>query len=100
MRHNGGTFPRRWLASRVLSVAPSPSFLHTPILFVFVNRCDCAEGNALTCVFPQVGHTGIYDAAVEAIGHTDAAVGTVYGTPEKAGTKKAGPDEKKKEATP
>jgi len=26
----------------------------------------------------KVGHTGVYDAAVEAIGKTDAAVGTIY----------------------
>ena len=26
----------------------------------------------------MVGHTGVYDAAVEAIGHTDKAVATVY----------------------
>jgi len=26
----------------------------------------------------MVGHTGVYDAAVEAISHTDAAVGTIY----------------------
>lgn len=25
-----------------------------------------------------MGHTGVYDAAVEAITHTDAAVGTIY----------------------
>lgn len=42
-------------------------------------------GNALTWVLTQVGHTGIYDAAVEAIGHTDAAVGTVYKACQEAG---------------
>ena len=34
---------------------------------------------------PQVGHTGIFDAAVEAITHTDAAVGTVYAACQEAG---------------
>lgn len=33
----------------------------------------------------QVGHTGVYDAAVEAIGKTDAAVSTVYKACEEAG---------------
>lgn len=33
----------------------------------------------------QVGHTGVYDAAVEAITHTDAAVGTVYKACQEAG---------------
>ncbi|CCL98840.1 uncharacterized protein FIBRA_00845 [Fibroporia radiculosa] len=33
----------------------------------------------------MVGHTGIYDAAVEAITHTDAAVGTVYKACQEAG---------------
>ncbi|TFY61366.1 hypothetical protein EVJ58_g4542 [Rhodofomes roseus] len=33
----------------------------------------------------MVGHTGIYEAAVEAITHTDAAVGTVYKACEEAG---------------
>lgn len=33
----------------------------------------------------QVGHTGVYDAAVEAISHTDKAVGTVYKACEEAG---------------
>jgi len=33
----------------------------------------------------MVGHTGIYDAAVEAISHTDAAVGTVYKACQEAG---------------
>lgn len=33
----------------------------------------------------QVGHTGIFDAAVEAIMHTDAAVGTVYAACQEAG---------------
>jgi 2,3-bisphosphoglycerate-independent phosphoglycerate mutase len=32
-----------------------------------------------------VGHTGVYDAAVEAIGKTDAAVGTVFAAAQKAG---------------
>jgi len=26
----------------------------------------------------MVGHTGVYDAAVQAVGHTDAAIGVVY----------------------
>ena len=26
----------------------------------------------------QVGHTGVYDAAVEAVGHCDQAIGTIY----------------------
>ncbi|KAI0352207.1 cofactor-independent phosphoglycerate mutase [Trametes cingulata] len=33
----------------------------------------------------MVGHTGVYDAAVEAITHTDQAVGTVYKACEEAG---------------
>ncbi len=33
----------------------------------------------------MVGHTGVYDAAVEAIGHTDEAVGIVYKACEEAG---------------
>ena len=33
----------------------------------------------------MVGHTGVYDAAVEAISHTDAAVGIVYKACEEAG---------------
>lgn len=33
----------------------------------------------------MVGHTGVYDAAVEAITHTDEAVGIVYEACEKAG---------------
>ncbi|KAI0783965.1 phosphoglycerate mutase [Irpex lacteus] len=33
----------------------------------------------------MVGHTGVYDAAVEAIGYTDKAVGTVYKACEEAG---------------
>ena len=33
----------------------------------------------------MVGHTGVYDAAVEAISHTDAAVGVVYKACEEAG---------------
>ncbi|KAI0931048.1 hypothetical protein AcW1_001457 [Taiwanofungus camphoratus] len=33
----------------------------------------------------MVGHTGVYDAAVEAISHTDAAVGTVYKACQEAG---------------
>ncbi|KAJ8517211.1 hypothetical protein ONZ45_g5587 [Pleurotus djamor] len=33
----------------------------------------------------MVGHTGVYDAAVEAITHTDAAVGTVYKACQEAG---------------
>ena len=33
----------------------------------------------------QVGHTGVFDAAVKAIGATDAAVGTVYKACEEAG---------------
>ncbi|KAI0299962.1 hypothetical protein BC826DRAFT_720379 [Russula brevipes] len=33
----------------------------------------------------MVGHTGIFDAAVEAITHTDAAVGTVYKACQEAG---------------
>ena len=33
----------------------------------------------------QVGHTGVYDAAVEAIGATDKAVKTVYDACEEAG---------------
>ena len=33
----------------------------------------------------QVGHTGVYDAAVEAITATDAAVGTVYKACQEAG---------------
>ncbi|KAI0321198.1 cofactor-independent phosphoglycerate mutase [Amylostereum chailletii] len=33
----------------------------------------------------MVGHTGVYDAAVEAITHTDAAVGTVYKACQDAG---------------
>lgn len=33
----------------------------------------------------QVGHTGVYDAAVKAIGATDAAVKTVYDACEEAG---------------
>lgn len=33
----------------------------------------------------MVGHTGIFDAAVEAITHTDAAVGTVYAACQEAG---------------
>jgi 2,3-bisphosphoglycerate-independent phosphoglycerate mutase len=33
----------------------------------------------------MVGHTGVYDAAVEAIGKTDAAVGTVYDACKEAG---------------
>lgn len=33
----------------------------------------------------MVGHTGVYDAAVEAISHTDKAVGTVYKACEEAG---------------
>lgn len=33
----------------------------------------------------MVGHTGVYDAAVKAIGATDAAVGTVYEACQKAG---------------
>lgn len=32
-----------------------------------------------------MGHTGVYEAAVEAITHTDAAVGTVYKACEEAG---------------
>ena len=32
-----------------------------------------------------MGHTGVYDAAVEAITHTDTAVGTVYKACEEAG---------------
>ncbi|KAF8076920.1 phosphoglycerate mutase [Lyophyllum atratum] len=33
----------------------------------------------------MVGHTGVYEAAVEAITHTDAAVGTVYKAAQEAG---------------
>lgn len=33
----------------------------------------------------QVGHTGVYDAAVEAITATDKAVGTIYDACEEAG---------------
>ena len=33
----------------------------------------------------MVGHTGVFDAAVEAIGHTDEAVGIVYKACEEAG---------------
>lgn len=33
----------------------------------------------------KVGHTGVYDAAVTAIGATDKAVKTVYDAAEKAG---------------
>ena len=33
----------------------------------------------------MVGHTGVYDAAVEAIGHTDKAVATVYKACEEKG---------------
>jgi len=33
----------------------------------------------------MVGHTGVYDAAVEAIGKTDAAVGTIYKACQEAG---------------
>ena len=33
----------------------------------------------------QVGHTGVYDAAVEAIKHTDEAVGIVYKACQEAG---------------
>jgi 2,3-bisphosphoglycerate-independent phosphoglycerate mutase len=33
----------------------------------------------------EVGHTGVYDAAVEAITHTDAAVGTIYAACQEAG---------------
>ncbi|KAF7981408.1 hypothetical protein HWV62_33919 [Athelia sp. TMB] len=33
----------------------------------------------------MVGHTGVFDAAVEAIGKTDAAVGTVYKAAQEAG---------------
>ena len=33
----------------------------------------------------QVGHTGMFDAAVEAITHTDEAVGTVYAACQEAG---------------
>ena len=33
----------------------------------------------------MVGHTGVYEAAVEAIGHTDKAVGTVYKACQEAG---------------
>ena len=36
-------------------------------------------------MIPQVGHTGVYDAAVEAISNTDKAVGTVYKACQEAG---------------
>lgn len=40
----------------------------------------------LSLVFPiQVGHTGVYDAAVQAISATDKAVKTVYEACEAAG---------------
>ena len=35
--------------------------------------------------FVSVGHTGVYEAAVEAISKTDAAVGTVYKACQEAG---------------
>jgi 2,3-bisphosphoglycerate-independent phosphoglycerate mutase len=34
---------------------------------------------------PQVGHTGVFEAAVEAVTHTDTAVGTVYKACQEAG---------------
>jgi 2,3-bisphosphoglycerate-independent phosphoglycerate mutase len=33
----------------------------------------------------QVGHTGVYDAAVEACGHCDQAIGTIYEACKKTG---------------
>jgi 2,3-bisphosphoglycerate-independent phosphoglycerate mutase len=39
----------------------------------------------LIVFFIQVGHTGVYDAAVIAITHTDEAVGIVYKACQKAG---------------
>jgi len=44
-----------------------------------------ADNPLLHLIILQVGHTGIYDAAVEAITETDAAVGTVYKAAEEAG---------------
>ncbi|KAI0640322.1 cofactor-independent phosphoglycerate mutase [Trametes polyzona] len=46
------------------------------------------EDEFIMCNFAppdMVGHTGVYDAAVEAIGHTDKAVGTVYKACQEAG---------------
>ncbi|KAG5221026.1 phosphoglycerate mutase [Salix suchowensis] len=47
-----------------------------------------AEHEFIMCNFAppdMVGHTGVYEAAVEAITHTDAAVGTVYEACQEAG---------------
>ena len=33
----------------------------------------------------MVGHTGVYEAAVEAVGHCDQAIGTIYEACEKLG---------------
>jgi len=33
----------------------------------------------------MVGHTGVYDAAVEAVGHCDQAIGTIYEACKKLG---------------
>ncbi|KAJ7195802.1 BPG-independent [Mycena pura] len=49
---------------------------------------ESKEHDFVMCNFAppdMVGHTGIYDAAVKAIGATDAAVGTVYDACQRAG---------------
>ncbi|KAJ7194006.1 BPG-independent [Mycena pura] len=49
---------------------------------------ESKEHDFVMCNFAppdMVGHTGVYDAAVKAIGATDAAVGTVYAACQRAG---------------
>ena len=45
----------------------------------------CGAYNSAMLKFIQVGHTGVFDAAVQAIGATDAAVKTVYDACQDAG---------------
>ncbi|KAJ6583558.1 hypothetical protein DFH09DRAFT_1075962 [Mycena vulgaris] len=45
---------------------------------VFTITLSTAHVLEIECALEMVGHTGSYDAAVSAISHTEAAVGTVY----------------------
>lgn len=59
--------------------APPDMVRHAPSVINFIILIY------LTFKNPQVGHTGVYEAAVEAITETDIAVGTVYKAAQEAG---------------
>jgi 2,3-bisphosphoglycerate-independent phosphoglycerate mutase len=53
--------------------------------FVVLNLANPDMVNLLWSSLIQVGHTGVYDAAVEAVGHCDQAIGTIYEACKKLG---------------